>query len=171
MHANRFTNRFMNRFALFTSPHVNRVNGFRIDSRAHDVKIERLECMRMDWIHESIQVHNRTQPLKHAKPGTDCHQSSLGTSLTLTAGHGELDFFQPHSHAAHLGQRVVPHGNADTIGRLTRVLACVHAERHETGHAPCHRYLQYRYMYMSIFYILPNVWLYADTHTLETPSI
>ena len=43
-----YTRESMNRFALFTSPHVNRVNGFRIDSRAHDMKIERLECMRMN---------------------------------------------------------------------------------------------------------------------------
>ena len=35
-------------YLLFTSPHVNRVNVFRIDSTAHDVKIERLECIRTD---------------------------------------------------------------------------------------------------------------------------
>ena len=61
MHANRFTNRFMNRFALFTSPHVNRVNGFRIDSRAHDMKSNDLNAC--GWIHESIRVCNRTHSL------------------------------------------------------------------------------------------------------------
>ena len=55
---NWFMNPFMNRPWLFISPLVNRVNGFGIDSRAHDMKSERRGS-----VHESIQVRNRTHPV------------------------------------------------------------------------------------------------------------
>ena len=50
----------------------------------HDMKIERLECM--EWIHESSQVHNRTQPLRD-----DSGIGSIGSSIPVPDREGALE--------------------------------------------------------------------------------
>ena len=76
MHANRFMNPFMNRPWLFTSPHVNTMNGFRMDSRAHDKKsngeipfMNRFKCL-----------IGRTHSLENSAPDHDNHKPECGTN-------------------------------------------------------------------------------------------